>query len=49
MNAFAAGGENTAPNAFGANGAGYLRVSYAASADDIEQALGRIGAFLDRQ
>ncbi len=38
-----------AGESFGANGAGYLRVSYAASTDDIEQALGRIGVFLGQQ
>ncbi len=38
-----------AGEAFGANGAGYLRVSYAASTYDIEQALGRIGVFLGQQ
>jgi aspartate/methionine/tyrosine aminotransferase len=31
---------------FGANGAGYLRLSYAASLKDIEEALGRMALFL---
>jgi aminotransferase len=31
---------------FGANGRGYLRLSYAASMADIEEALGRMALFL---
>ncbi len=35
-----------AGDSFGGNGAGYLRVSYAAGLDDIEQALDRINSFM---
>jgi aspartate/methionine/tyrosine aminotransferase len=36
-----------AGESFGANGAGYLRLSYAAGMDEIDEALARIGDFLD--
>jgi aspartate/methionine/tyrosine aminotransferase len=35
-----------AGDAFGANGAGYLRLSYAAGSDDIKEALARMRAFI---
>lgn len=35
-------------SAFGESGEGYIRISYAYSLDDLKEALGRVGRFIDR-
>ena len=35
-------------SAFGDSGEGYIRISYAYSLDDLKEAVGRVGSFIDR-